>query len=471
MGKKLQIIYADAFLAICVTPLALLPIVGIEEDTSENRQLSEMPSFVENGKINSDWGNQFETYFSEHFALRGKLVTLDSMIKSATFKTSSNEKVIVGKNDWLYFADTLPDYTGSERMTQRRVYNTAKTLQLLQEHFENDGKSFLFMCAPNKNSVYSENMPSRIIKSDKPTNLDRLSDILNELSVNNISIKDIFSQYDQTLYLQRDSHWTNEGAAIAFNAAADALGWEHYDYTEYPHSIEKVWHADLDGMLFPSYERLSEQVVYDHESRFEYAGSFLNEDDLLIKTSCQDGSGNLLMYRDSFGRAFYPIAAESAQRAYFSRELPYKTSLADEVKADYVILEVVERNLSYITQRAPFMNAPEREIDISADVVEGDNSCTYNIKGKHLNISGILDEEYFASNSDILITMENEDGLYCFEPFPIYESGDDEQTDTDYGFSLTVNKNELDKGIYEIYAYVENNGEYICTQALAEVEI
>ena len=468
--------YIAAFLAVCIAPTALLPIVGSDEN-SENRELSEMPSFVEDGHVNSNWGNEFETYFSEHFALRGKLVTLDSLIKSSVFKTSSNEKVTVGKNGWLYFSETLPDYTGQGRMSDRRVHNTAKTLQLLREHFESDGRQFLFICAPNKNTLYPENMPSRFIRSSEPTNLDRLTGLLGQYSVDSISIAEVFGEYDRPLYLQRDSHWTNEGAAIAFNAAADSLGWEHIDYTEYPHSVERVWHGDLDGMLFPSYERLSDQVVYDVDAGFEYAGSFLDEDDLLIKTANKNGSGRLLMYRDSFGRAFYPIAAHSAEKAYFSRELPYKTALADEVEADYVILEVVERNLANITSKAPFMNAPAREIDISASIEDGDNSCEYKIKGKSLKMWGVLDEKYFSDDSDILITLENEDGRYCWEPFPIYESsGDDAGSDEndirqDYGFSLTIDKSELPEGVYEVYGYIEKNGEYICTQALAEVQI
>lgn len=447
-----------------------MPFAGSDEN-AENRQLSEMPVFFEDGKINTDWGNQFETFFSEHFAFRSQLVTLDSLMKSELFETSSSEKVVVGKNDWLYYAETIGDYTGTNEMTGRKLCNTAKTLELLQEHFENDGRSFLFFCAPNKNSVYSENMPARYIKSEKASNRERLNSLLEERGVNCLDIVPLFRSSDHVLYQTRDSHWTNEGALLAYNAAADALGIEHDDFSGAEFHLENVWHADLDGMLFPSYERLSEQSVSDIDFTFEYRGAFNDSDDLLIKTksdAAADGT-NLLMYRDSFGRAFYPYAAQNSANAAFSRQTPYVTSLADEVNADCVILEIVERNLKNITSAAPIMDAPARALDFSASVDESDNNiCEISDKKRKLRIYGVLDERYFADDSDIFVTLETDGAVYGYEAFPIYEAEllGDEDGDSDYGFSLTADKSQLIPGSYEIYAYVKNGNEYICTNSL-----
>lgn len=473
MNKKLQIIYTTAFLALCAAPLACLPFVKTD-DTSENRQLSELPALTVDGKFNTEWSSGFETYFSEHFAFRPQLVTLDSLIKSEVFKTSSSEKVIVGKNGWLYFAETLPDYTGENAMSGRKLYNTAKTISLMQEHFENDGRSFLFFSAPNKNSVYPENMPARYIKSGEPSNLERLSPVLEELGVNYIELAPIFRESGKTLYLERDSHWTNEGALLAYNAAANALGMEHDDFSDITHSAQTVWHSDLDGMLFPGLEHLSDQEIYDIDFTFDYRSEFIGEDDLLIKTKCDSCFDTLLMYRDSFGRAFYPFAAQNASKASFSRTMPYKTDLAEELDAKYVIMEIVERNLSKITEAAPVMNAPARDMDISAGIERSDsNVCEVSAKGKTVRICGTLDERYFEDSSDIYITLETDGAIYGYEAFPIYEAEllGDEGGDSDFGFSLRLDKSSIPEGSYEIYAYVAKGGEYTCTQALGTLEI
>lgn len=473
MKKSLQIIYTTAFLALCAAPLAFIPLTQTD-GTAENRQLSQMPDFLEeDGSINLNWSSRFETYFSEHFAFRPQLVTLDSLIKSEVFKTSSSEKVIVGNSDWLYFAETLPDYTGENAMSERKLYNTAKTIALMQEHFENDGRKFLYFTAPNKNSVYPENMPKRYVRSSQPSNRERLAKKLDELGVNHIELAPIFSQCGHTLYLERDSHWTNEGALVAFNAAADALGMAHDDFAYASHCTQKVWHSDLDGMLFPSYERLSEQEVYDIDFTFDYRSEFVSEDDMMIKTK-GPGEETLLMYRDSFGRAFYPFAAENTAKASFSRAVPYKTELADELDAQNVILEIVERNLANISKDSPIMNAVSRDMDVSASIEESDkNICEVSDKGRNIRIYGILDEKYFADNSNIYITLETDGAVYAYEAFPVYESEllEDPDGENDYAFSLRIAKEEIPAGDYEIFAYVEKNGEYICTQPLAELSL
>ena len=473
MKKALQTAYIGVFLAACAAPLAFLPFVKAD-DTAENRKLSEMPHLIgEDNKVNSDWSEQFETYFSEHFAFRQQLVTLDSMIKSEIFKTSPNEKVIVGKNDWLYFAETLPDYTGSNAMSERKLYRTAKTLSLLQEHFENDGRSFLFMCAPNKNSVCPENMPARYIKSDEPTDLERLGEELDRADVHHLDLVPLLKGGEKTLYLERDSHWTNEGALIAYNAAADALGIEHDDFSSASHEKQRVWHADLDGMLFPSYEVLSDQEIYDIDFTFEYRGAFNDADDILIKTKSENGGARLLMYRDSFGRAFYPYAAQNSEKAVFSRETPYKTALADDLDAQCVILEIVERNLGEITASAPLMNAPMRSLEFSTSIIESEeNHCEASLKRDSLKIYGYLDPEYFADDSDIYITLETPEMICAFEAFPIYEAellGSED--DSDYGFSLTADISVIPPGTYEVYAYVSSGDTYTCTEPLAQVTL
>ena len=473
MNNKLKTAYACAFLALCAAPLALLPFFGAD-GASENRNLSEMPAFTnEDGSANLEWSSQFETYFSEHFALRPQLVTLDSMIKSRVFKTSSVEKVVVGSDGWLYYAQTLPDYTGSGAMSERGIYRTAKTLSLLSEHFEDEGRSFLFLCAPNKSTVCPEHMPARYIRSSAPSNLERLSRQLDKAGVDYIDLVPLLVRQDDPLYLERDSHWTNEGALIAYNAAADALGIEHDDFSGAAHSSQRVWHADLDGMLFPSLEVLSDQEIYDISFSFEYRGAFTGEDDILIRTAGKKGGAPLLMYRDSFGRAFYPYAAENSEKAYFSREMPYKTSLADDAGALCVIAEIAERNLKTLTRSAPLMNAPMRSLEFSTSVSESEeNFCEVSQRKSSIRLYGALDPSYFESDSDIYVTLETPDIAVAYEAFPIYEAellGSDE--DSDYGFSLTADTTDIPPGTYDVFAYVSAGDTYTCTESLAQVTV
>ncbi len=473
MKKKIRIIYIVLFFIICIIPVAFMPFV--KNDTSkENRKLSQMPSLTdENKKINLEWSSQFETYLSEHFAFREKLVTADSIIKSVFLKTSSNEKVIVGKNNWLYFSSTLDDYTGNNRMSERRINNTAKTLSLMQEYCTGKGSQFLFMTAPNKNTVYPQYMPSRYIKSSSESNLEMLNRKLQEYSVNYLDVVLLFQNQKNILYHTRDSHWTNEGALLIYNEIMDRFNLEHENYISTYHQSEIIWNGDLDSMLFPSAENLSEQIIYDIDYSFEYTYNFKNSDDMLIKTKNENAENNIVMYRDSFGRSLYPFFAENTNKALFSRETPYKMDLISENETNLTIIEIVERNLDNLTEKAPIMKAPLRSIDISASIdTSKENSCFTLEKNNLLKIYGKLDEKYFENNSDIYITLENDGTVLCFEAFPIYEAELLEDTEQyDYGYSLYINTEIISSGNYAINAYISTNDGFICTDTLKNIEL
>ncbi len=473
LKKKLQIIYIILFFAICITPVVCMPFVKADE-TAENRKLSEMPSFAkEDGSANLDWPSEFETYLSEHFAFRQELVTFDSVQKAEIFQTSSNEKIVVGDNDWLYFASTLDDYMSRNTLSERRIDNTAKTLKLIQEYAEENGAEFLFISAPNKNTVYPQNMPSRYVKSGEPNNLEMLSAVLDEYEVNQIVLKDLFLSQDKVLYHSRDSHWTNEGAVLVHNAIMDKLGIEHNDFSDVNHHTEQCWEGDLDSMIFPTLNILSEEEIYDIDYSFEYIGSFQTVDDMLIRTVNGNREHSILMYRDSFGRSLYPFIAENTFKAEFSREIPYRLNMLSTFPAEYVVLEIVERNIPNITEKAPIMAAPSRSLDISADIYKSDkNVCEVKKENGMLKIHGILDEYYFKGKTDIYVTFEGENGVFCFEAFPICEAellGDDEQSD--FGFSLYVDTTDIPSGEYSVNAYIGDSDDLICTDEIYSIII
>lgn len=116
-------LYSAAFIGICLVPAALMPIVKADSD-KEKRELSSAPKIkTEDGKINFNFFSDFETYFSEHFAFRQQLVTADGRIKSSILGTSPNSDVIVGKNGWLYYGETVDDFLNINTLSDRAVNN------------------------------------------------------------------------------------------------------------------------------------------------------------------------------------------------------------------------------------------------------------------------------------------------------------------------------------------------------------
>ena len=106
-------------------------------------------------------------------------------------------------------------------------------------------------------------------------------------------------------------------------------------------------------MVYPTGTRTEEDAAYDREFAFSYARPIRSAEDQFIQTENPDRSGNLLMFRDSFGNLLHPYLADAYGQAAFSRAMPYTMSLLDQTGADTVLIEIVERNLDWWATQAP----------------------------------------------------------------------------------------------------------------------
>ena len=191
-----------------------------------------------------------------------------------------------------------------------------------------------------------------------------LTQKLDDFSVNQLSLKELFLSQDKVLYHSRDSHWTNEGAVLVSNAVMDKLQIEHNDFGDAAHHTEQCLKGDLDSMLFPTMNNLSEEEIYDIDFGFDYIGSFKTVDDMSIRTVNENKEKSIIMYRDSFGRSLYPFISENVLKAEYLREVPYRIDKLETTAADYMIIEIVERNIPNLTTQAPVMSALSRSLDI-----------------------------------------------------------------------------------------------------------
>lgn len=344
MKQTMKKIFVIGFFVICIIPLGCMKFVSSSLD--ENRNLSEFPKWnKENGTWNREYFNELSTYVSEHFAFRSQLVELDGQIKYRLFKSPSNEQVIIGKDGWMYFDSTLEDYAG---VTLDDIPAIADNLENVCKYIEDKGKKPLILIAPNKNSVYPENMPARFGSPAKENNLSLLQTELAKRNVPYIDAKQVLIDYKatDTVYLKYDTHWNDTGARLVMNSVYDRLGTGDYHVLD-NYSIEAVHEPDLYKLLFPTDGYLEEQRVYpDREKNYSYVGRMRSFDDMTIKTKADNGNGHsILVYRDSFGRAMIPYMSSVFSQCTYNRSTPYDLSVMDKVECDYVLIEIVERNI------------------------------------------------------------------------------------------------------------------------------
>lgn len=360
---KKNLLYA-AFPALIVL-LCLIPSLGMllapqDGGAGGNQAIARAPSLRgAEGAWNADYLAQIQDYAGDNFYLRQDMITAWSTLNAQVLGSSITEDVVLGRDGWLYFGDTLPDYAGLDPMSGREIFSAAHNLSLISEYCEGQGAEFLFTIAPNKNSLYPEHMPN-LTASAAPHDAERLAEELERQGVAYLDLFALFRGQEETLYFKTDSHWNSKGAALAADAVNGALG-RVSRYSDGPFTSEEVHKGDLYDMLYPAGDGLEADLVYGGALDFEYDAPIRSAENLTIMTHGKR-ENSLVMFRDSFGNNLYPYLADSFDAALFSRSMPYRLDLIAQREADCAAAELVERNLRYLIQNVPLMPAPEREL-------------------------------------------------------------------------------------------------------------
>lgn len=435
MKKMIYYIFAAIFIGACSAPLLGL-LFGYKNENVEKRALAPAPVFFGEKGFNAAFPQEAEDYLSDHFAFKPQLVTADAFLRGALFGESVNEKVIIGKDGWLFFAPTLPDYLAVETLSDNDIYRVARTLEIQKEALARQGVGFIFVVAPNKASIYPEYMPAAYRPTGYDNNYDRLYGRLEGSGLERPDLRALLRGYALTsssippidpIYLKLDSHWNNKGALIAYRAVADALismdpNLTLTDFPDIPFEKSTVRNGDLSIMLYPSTELFDVQYEYVLASAYTSARPIRSMEDILIRTSCEGGSGDILMFRDSFANAWIPFFSNAFATATYSRAIPYDYGLLTE-ETDAVVFEIVERNIANILSAAPLLSsyAVEAAPDVRRDDITLD--CRLERTDDTLRLYGTAMPSDYDTDGyyEIYIRADGANGSGTFVTFPILE--------------------------------------------------
>lgn len=345
-----------ALLILLLVPLLGMLVFGASEAVS-NERLAAKPRLARAGKLNLDVFSETADYFAGRFFGRPALITANSAVEAAVFGESASQDVVLGKDGWLFYADTLEDFQGTNPMTSRELFCAARNLSLMQEYFAREKTAFLFVCAPNKNTIYPEYMPRQYPKTDAKPDLDRLEEELIKQDVSFCNLRETLTGREALTYYKTDSHWNSYGSHLAgleiLSALGKEAGLEDDALSMQPHL------GDLHQMLYPASGKEESAPALSRARTFSYVGAVRGADDQLFETTSA-AEGTLFVFRDSFGNALHEDLAEQFGQAAFSRAMPYDCS---QVKGgtDAVIVELAQRNLRWLASRPPLFPASERE--------------------------------------------------------------------------------------------------------------
>lgn len=497
VGLAIEVLFVVLAFAVMIVPSVCM-LWAPTETTAENRELAAMPSPVdEAGMPNVSLLPQLGAYFEDHFAFRNQLVAANARLNSL-FGVSSSDEVVFGSDGWLYYSGTLPDYQRTSMLSDRALANIAHNMRMAQDYVEAHGARFVFTIAPNKNTLFGQHMPYYQVAGEGPSNAERLKPHLEAAGVHYVDLFSILSRDDEARYLKTDSHWDNATALRAGNELLSAVG-KNYAEVNGDEAIVRTDHVgDIARMLYAVDMPLEANTYFEgvndwpglSGSTWRYTTGSSVEDDYIQTERLAMGEGkpeadaaadeaqegSLLVFRDSFGNALLPFWASSNSHVTFSKLIPYNLPVMNDVHADAVIVERVERHIDYLAEHAPIMPNPlVRSFSLSdySGATSFDSTVSARANGPYLVLDGVVDESVCGDVSELYFAIEDGAGsVRCYKPFWISCVGADGSISSDYGYQVYLSADRAIEGGSTVHVCVANEqGEtFICSIDSDDIE-
>jgi hypothetical protein len=215
---------------LAVPPLLMWVMSVKTVSQTENRNLAEFPKFQAN-RLHA-YFRGMESYWNDHIGFRDTFTFIYNYILWAGFDKSGVSWVTVGKSGWFFFGgdQSNEDVLGKVVLRDADLKQWAAVLQAKKDWFDRQDIRYVFVLAPNKQSVYPEYLPDWMRHhAVKIRRIDRLVDILRRYTdVEIIDLRDVLlrEKEKRPVFFRTDSHWNWQGAYAAYRRIIESLhGW------------------------------------------------------------------------------------------------------------------------------------------------------------------------------------------------------------------------------------------------------
>lgn len=349
MLKRMQKMYLALFIILICLPrfLCLIFEKYIDSANYENRIPAEKPAFhIDTFK---DYPSEYEAYFNDNLPFRNVLISLNSWVNYCVFKSSSSERVILGKNKWLFYGDTndgnsIADYEGTNAFSDEEIQAMKDVCRSTQNRLEEMGIQLAIVIPPNKERVYSEYMPDcYTFKESSRTDL-----MIEELKNEDIHVIDLKNDLlnrksDYPLYYPYDTHWNQLGAYVGACSILNSWGYPTEDLSELTILSAAKRGGDLANMLNLSNLVFDDGAEYSIQESYSGDGTQLSDGFLYFKNPDAPIAKTVFLLGDSFREAMKPALCKYFSDVYIVPRGSYTYTMLEQAGPDYMIVEYVER--------------------------------------------------------------------------------------------------------------------------------
>lgn len=353
--KKKDLIITIIFILFLIGPNCLYFIFKSKVDNSnyENRELNQKP--VLELETIQEFSKNYEKYFNDNLPFKNQIIKLRSNILYKVFNTSAIDRVIIGKDEWLFYnsgvtgdGDSISDFRRTNSFSIDELEKIKETLINTKNKLNKNDIDFYVLILPNKENVYSDYIPKIITKKDnKFTKTENLINYLEEeTNLDIIYPKDklILERKIEETYYKYDTHWNSYGAYLGVKELMSKI--DNKFIIEKPKIKYEDFSGDLASMNSMPYLNNKEPIVDIYEDI-----TFNCDEDKEFKNCTSNGKidKTIMVVGDSFRNATINYLAKIYKNSIFVHINAYDKEFIKKYNPDIVVLETVER-YSYILQ-------------------------------------------------------------------------------------------------------------------------
>ena len=326
----------------------------LDYSSSEKRYLQKFPEVTLQSVASGDFGDEFESYFADHFPARNLWVGFNAYYALGT-----------GNNVAAGVYNCADGYLINKPVPAEN--NVEKNLSAIVDFKQNLGKTpVTVMLAPSTGYVASDKLPliHDSYKDDRYFNLAKRT--LEDNGMTFVDLRESFKQAyaaGEQLYYRTDHHWTTAGAYLGYTKLCESLGKKPVDKSGlnievYPnfygttYSTSGFWLTDPDEIQVWSNPKNTINIRVDITDGTEnkhsdslYFYSHLSEDDkypvfldgnhaITEITNTKAEKGTVILVKDSFSHCLAPFLAENYSKVILVDMRYYKLSVSDLVKSE-----------------------------------------------------------------------------------------------------------------------------------------
>lgn len=324
----------------------------------ENRSLAQFPELKPGlGGLKKCIAG-LEAYFNDHFGWRNQLIHWHKRLELGLFpeRRGVSPSVIIGRNGWLFLKTEgmVEHYRGVRQFAPQDLLDWQALLEHRRDWLAQRGIKYVFVVAPDKQSIYSEQLPDWLNKVRPDTKLDQFFAHMHAYST--VEVLDLRPALRDArriapTYFKTDAHWNFFGGFVAYQEIVKSLSKQQSGLEPLP-----LASFNLKNRLTPS-SGLADYADLDvNETCAIFLSPIPDLPRLEISSKLGEyvclgfrftknpkAKGSAVVFGDSYGDFLAPFLGYHFGKVTYTAQLSLSEKWIEQEKPDVVISEMVER--------------------------------------------------------------------------------------------------------------------------------